>query len=79
MVNCAALSSYLKAKVVITLTKDVVLRVILNIDVTPITSRTHTHPSYSQTSRLLTSSKKKTQETKLIKRHVGEWGLRFRL
>ena len=28
----------------------------LNIDGTPITSRTHTHPSHSQTSRLLTSS-----------------------
>jgi hypothetical protein len=28
----------------------------LNIDVAPITSRTHTHPSHSETSRLLTSS-----------------------
>ena len=33
-----------------------VLRINLNIDGTPITSRTHTHPSHSPTSRLLTSS-----------------------
>jgi hypothetical protein len=33
-----------------------VLRVNLNLDREPITSRTHTHPSHSQTSRLLTSS-----------------------
>jgi hypothetical protein len=32
------------------------LGVNLNIDGAPITSRTHTHPSHSQTSRLLTSS-----------------------
>jgi hypothetical protein len=32
------------------------LRINLNIDGVPITSRTHTHPSHSQTSRLLTSS-----------------------
>ena len=44
----------LKGKV--TLTKTVTLRVNLNIDGTPITSKTHTHPSHSQTSRLLTSS-----------------------
>jgi hypothetical protein len=31
-------------------------RVNLNLDGVPITSRTHTHPSHSQTSRLLTSS-----------------------
>jgi hypothetical protein len=29
---------------------------ILNLDGAPITSRTHTHPSHSQTSRVLTSS-----------------------
>ncbi len=51
-----ALSSELKAKVGNTLDKDGVLRVNLNIDGVPITSRTHTHPSHSQTSRLLTSS-----------------------
>jgi hypothetical protein len=32
------------------------LRVNLNLDGEPITSRTHTHPSHSQTSRLLNSS-----------------------
>ena len=32
------------------------LRIILNIDDTPVSSRSHTHPSHSQTSRLLTSS-----------------------
>jgi hypothetical protein len=49
-------SAQLKTKVGITLTKDAPLRVNLNIDGSPITSRTHTHPSHSQTSRLLTSS-----------------------
>jgi hypothetical protein len=52
----AAFSSSLKAKVGSTLTKAAVLRVNLNIDGVPITSRTHTHPSHSQASRLLTSS-----------------------
>ena len=33
-----------------------VLRINLNIDGASITSRTHTHPSHTQTSRLLTSS-----------------------
>ncbi len=46
-------SSQLKSN---TLTKTVGLRVNLNLDGTLITSRTHTHPSHSQTSRLLTSS-----------------------
>jgi hypothetical protein len=32
------------------------LRINLNLDGTPITSKSHTHPSHSQTSRLLTSS-----------------------
>ena len=49
-------SSQFKSKVDITLSKVEDLRVIFNIDGTPITSRTHTHPSHSQTSRLLTSS-----------------------
>jgi hypothetical protein len=51
-----ASSGTLKAKVGNTLTKVVVLRVNLNIDGSHITSKTHTHPSHSQTSRLLTSS-----------------------
>ncbi len=48
--------SQLKEKVGITLDKDEVLRVNLNIDGVPITSRSHTHPSHSQESCLLTSS-----------------------
>ena len=52
----AAFSSQLKSKVGSTLAKAAALRVNLNLDGTPITSRTHTHPSHSQTSRLLTSS-----------------------
>ncbi len=45
--------SQLRVKVGNTLTKDVVLCVNLNLDGVSITSRTHTHPSHSQTSRLL--------------------------
>jgi hypothetical protein len=52
----AGFSATLKAKVGSTLAKAAALRISLNIDGAPITSRTHTHPSHSQTSRLLTSS-----------------------
>ncbi len=52
----AAFSAQLKAKVGSTLVKAATLRINLNIDGAPITSRTHTHPSHSETSRLLTSS-----------------------
>ena len=52
----AAFSAQIKEKVGSTLVKDTVLRIKINIDGAPITSRTHTHPSHSQTSRLLTSS-----------------------
>jgi len=52
----AAFSSQLKSKVGNILAKAAVLRVNLNIDGAPIASRSHTHPSHSQTSRLLTSS-----------------------
>jgi hypothetical protein len=52
----AAFLATLKAKVGSTLAKHADLRITLNIDGAPITSRTHTHPSHSQTSRLLTSS-----------------------
>ncbi len=52
----AAFSSQLKAKVGSTLAKAAGLPVNLYIDGAPIASRTHTHPSHSQTSRLLTSS-----------------------
>jgi hypothetical protein len=56
LVGYVVFSAQLKEKVGSTLTKDAVLRINLNIDGAPITSRTHTHPSHSQTSRLLTSS-----------------------
>ena len=52
----AAFLAQLRSKVGSTLLKVAGLRVNLNIDDTSITSRTHTHPSHSQTSRLLTSS-----------------------
>ncbi len=42
-----------KSKVGLTLAKVATLRITLNLDGVSITSRTHTHPSHSQTSRLL--------------------------
>ena len=54
--RCAAFASQLKSRVGLALAKAAALRINLNIDGAPITSRTHTHPSHSQTSRLLTSS-----------------------
>jgi hypothetical protein len=53
----SAFSSHLKSRVdLVVLTKTSVLRITLNLDGEPITSKSHTHPSHSQTSRLLTSS-----------------------
>ena len=52
----AALSSHLKSKVGHILAKAAALRINLNIDGAPIASRSHTHPSHTQNSRLLTSS-----------------------
>ena len=52
----AAFSSQLKSKCGNILPKVAALRITLNIDGEPIASRSHTHPSHSQTSRLLTSS-----------------------
>ena len=46
----------IKGKVGLTLTKVTVLRINVNIDGVPIASKSHTHPSHSQTSCLLTSS-----------------------
>ena len=46
----------LKSKVDLALTKAAVLRINLNLDGAPIASKSHTLPSHSQTSRLLTSS-----------------------
>jgi hypothetical protein len=52
----AAFSCLLKSKCDNILTKASALRVNLNLDGAPIASNSHTHPSHSQTSRLLTSS-----------------------
>ena len=52
----ATVSSQLKSKVGNILSKTDTLRITLNIDGAPVVSRSHTHPSHSQTSRLLTSS-----------------------
>ncbi len=52
----ATFSSQLTSKCGNIFAKDVALRIILNIDDTPVSSRSHSHPSHSQTSRLLTSS-----------------------
>jgi hypothetical protein len=52
----AAFSHLIKSKVSLALTKAAALRINLNIDGAPIASKSHTHPSHSQTSRLLTSS-----------------------
>jgi hypothetical protein len=52
----AAFSSMFKSRVGNILVKVATLRINLNIDGAPIASKSHTHPSHSQTSRLLTSS-----------------------
>ena len=52
----AAFSSQLKSKVGHILVKAAALRIMLNVDGAPIASRSHTHPSHTQNSRLLTSS-----------------------
>ena len=52
----SVLSSQFKSKVGSTLPKTTDLRVNINLHGTPITSRTHTHPLHSETSRLLPSS-----------------------
>jgi hypothetical protein len=52
----AAFASQFKNRLGLALDRAAALRINLNIDGTPITSRTHTQPSHSQTSRLLTSS-----------------------
>jgi hypothetical protein len=52
----AAFSSVLKSRVGNILAKAATLRINLNLGGATITSKSHTHPSHSQTSRLLTSS-----------------------
>ncbi len=49
-------SSQLKSRVGNILVKVEVLRITFILDGVSITSKSHTHPSYSKTSRLLTSS-----------------------
>jgi hypothetical protein len=49
-------SSILKSRVGNILAKAAALRINLNIDGSPIESKSRTHPSHSKTSRLLTSS-----------------------
>jgi hypothetical protein len=51
-----AFTSMLKSRVGNILAKAAALRINLNLDGAPIASKSHTHPSHSQTSRLLTSS-----------------------
>jgi hypothetical protein len=51
-----AFSSMFKSRVGNILAKAAALRINLNLDGSPIASKSHTHPSHSQTSRLLTSS-----------------------
>ncbi len=50
------LSSQLKSRVGLVLINAAPVRIRLNIDGAPIKSKSHTHSSHSQTSRLLTSS-----------------------
>ncbi len=52
----AAFSSMIKSKVGNILAKTAALRINLNLDGVPMSFKSHTHPSHSQTSRLLTSS-----------------------
>ena len=52
----AAFFFMIKSRIGNILTKAATLRINLNLDGTPIASKSHTHPSHSQTSRLLTSS-----------------------
>jgi hypothetical protein len=52
----AVFSSMFKSRVGNILAKAADLRVNLNLHGAPIASKSHTHPSHSQTSRLLTSS-----------------------
>ena len=52
----AAFLQQLKSKVGLPLSKTVALHVVLNLDGVSIASKSHTPPSHSQTSRLLTSS-----------------------
>ncbi len=52
----AVFAQQLKSRVGLALAKAAALRINLNLDGAPIVSKSHTNPSHSQTSRLLTSS-----------------------
>jgi hypothetical protein len=52
----AAFAQHLRNRVDMALAKATALRINLNLDGAPIASKSHTHPSHSQTCRLLTSS-----------------------
>jgi hypothetical protein len=52
----ASFSQQVKGKVGLALAKAAALRINLNLDGEPIASKSNTHPSHSQTSRVLTSS-----------------------
>jgi hypothetical protein len=52
----AAFAQQVKNRVDLAVVKTATLRITLNLDGKPITSKSHTHPSHSQTSLLLTSS-----------------------
>ncbi len=52
----AAFSAQLKSKCGLLLAKAAALRININLDGASIAFKSHTHPSHSQTSRLLTSS-----------------------
>jgi hypothetical protein len=52
----AAFAQQLKSRVGLALANATVLRITLNLDGAPIISKSHTHPSHSETSRLLTPS-----------------------
>jgi hypothetical protein len=51
-----AFLSQFKSRIVLSLAQAAALRITLNLDGAPITSKSHTHPLHSQTSRLLISS-----------------------
>ena len=52
----AAFASQIKSRGGLDLAKAAALRITVNLDGVSITSQSHTHPSHSQNSRLLTSS-----------------------
>jgi hypothetical protein len=60
--SAALFYSHLKSKGENILAKATALRINLNVDGSPIASRVHTHPSQSQTSRLLSTTFLKKEE-----------------